>query len=505
MHRMLLLTTGLLALAAPAQAQDEAGAVKDRVRAEAEDRDRRVRPTGTVEERVRAEAEDPQRRVRGGEAPAGEAPGEEDDGAMPPPEYGYFTTTLDNGLKVSVLSDPDHPVVATQTWVAVGSAHEADSEAGFAHLFEHFMFGDTSTYGKDVYSLHHTRHGGTENAYTAFDNTVYISEIPPSYHPFVLELEADRLVNLVLDQDNLDNEKKIVTEELRLRTENNPFGRLLISALAGLFGEHPYGHSPAGTKEDIQAADLELARKFYEGYYRPANLHLVVVGPVNGPWTLERIEALYGGLPAEHAEPPAVPELSDWNFPERVELKDDIPPIKVAANVYIAPSATSEDYWAMKVLGQMLSGGAVDRFREELVGRRGKALDASGMYVDQFKAGGLVVFGSVSLPWRSKRRALRLVDQSIEALDQGDWLTQENLEIARRALLRDELQGRYYAASQADDIGRAWAYMGDDQLGVDGFAEHIAAVTLADVQSVWTRYIAGAQPVEFFVKKGKPE
>ncbi len=425
--------------------------------------------------------------------------------APPVVEYGYFTTTLENGLKVSVLSDPDHPVVATQVWVQVGSAHEGPQEAGFAHLFEHFMFGDTANYGREVYAGHHTRAGGSENAYTAFDNTVYISEIPPEHHDFVLQLEADRLVSLVLDQENLANEQKIVTEELRLRTENDPYGRLLISALAGFFGEHPYGHSPAGTKEDIQAADLELARKFYEGYYRPANLHLVVVGPVSGPATLEAVERYFGGLPTEHTEPPEIPLLEGWDFPERVELKDDIPPIKLAARVYPVPAPGGEGYWAFRVLAQMLSDGTVDRFREDLVEDRGRALEAGAFHADQFRAGGLMVFASVNLPFRSKRRALKLVGQSVDNLSGGEWLSEENLAIARRALLRQELEGRYFAASQADDIGRAYAWMGDDQLGVDGFADKIDAVTLDEVAAAWDRYIAGAEPVEIFIKRGKPE
>ena len=155
------------------------------------------------------------------------------------------------------------PIVATQILVQVGSAHEASNEAGFAHLFEHLMFGATSNHDKEAYSRHHTINGGSENAYTSFDNTVYISEIGPLVHDQVLVLEADRMANLVLSQDNLDNEKKIVTEELRLRTENNPVSRLLGPALEGLFGDHPYGHSPAGTKEDLAAADLGLVQKFY--------------------------------------------------------------------------------------------------------------------------------------------------------------------------------------------------------------------------------------------------
>ena len=173
-----------------------------------------------------------------------------------------FYTTLENGLQVSIYSNQNFPIVATQTWVSVGSAQESSVEKGFAHLFEHLMFGNTTTSCKEEeYNKVHIYHGGTENAYTAFDNTVYISEIPPQAHSLVLDLEADRLQNLILDEEALNNEKKIVTEELRLRLENNPQSRLLTSTLAGFFGEHPYAHSPAGTKEDIQNADLGIVQE----------------------------------------------------------------------------------------------------------------------------------------------------------------------------------------------------------------------------------------------------
>ena len=170
-------------------------------------------------------------------------------------------------MQISIYSDVSHPVVATQIWVGVGSAHEADNEKGFAHLFEHLMFGDTENHNKKDYNALHIRAGGSENAYTSFDNTVYISEIPAEAHKDLLALEADRFQNLILNEDALTNEKKIVTEELRLTAENNPQSRLVMSTLKALFGEHPYASFPAGTREDINAADLELCKKFYSGYY----------------------------------------------------------------------------------------------------------------------------------------------------------------------------------------------------------------------------------------------
>ena len=187
-------------------------------------------------------------------------------------------------------------IVATQVWYHVGSANEEPRTRGVAHLFEHLMFGGTAAHPKRAVWDHHERFGGYVNAYTSFDETVYVSTIPPAGHLPLLDLEADRMVNLSLTDENLANEKRIVTEELRLSTENDPMSRLFTEALKRIFGEHPYSLSPVGTKEDIAAATLEHARDFYERYYRPRNAHLVVVGPVDAPAVLARIREVFGPL-----------------------------------------------------------------------------------------------------------------------------------------------------------------------------------------------------------------
>lgn len=419
-------------------------------------------------------------------------------------EAGFISETLENGLKVSILSDPELPIVATQMWVQVGSAHEADQEKGFAHLFEHLMFGETETHDKEAYARHHNANGGSENAYTAFDNTVYISEIQPAAHDAVLAFEADRMVNLVLSAENLANEQKIVTEELRLRTENNPGARLLGPALAGIFGEHPYGHSPAGTKEDIAAADLALVQKFYEGYYHPANMHLVVVGPVPGPQTLDTIRDVFGPVDKERLAPPEVPELASWDFPERVVLKEDLPPVKIAGVAYFGPTQRDADYWAYRLMTEMLAGGELDRLREELVTTQGKAVEAFTLS-EELRAGGILAFASMSLPFRCKNRALKLLHRSVDTLGTGEWMSEPTLETAKRRLLRQELEQRYYAASLADAIGTAYAWQGDDRLALEGNAEAIDGVTIEQVRAAWQTYVTDAEPVEVFFKKGKPK
>jgi len=454
-----------------------------------------------AEEPADAEADVPESADPSDESEAAEASSEPEPA---PVVDAFLSETLPNGLKVSILADPDLPVVATQLWVQVGSAHEADAEAGFAHLFEHLMFGDTTTYAGEDYARHHTVNGGSENAYTSFDNTVYISQIRPGAHDQVLVYEADRMVNLVLDQENLDNEKKIVTEELRLRTENDPFSRLLGPALETLFGDHPYSRSPVGTKEDIDGADLELVRKFYEGYYHPANMHLVVVGPVVVDSVMQRVSELFGEVDKERLTPPEVPSLTSLETGGRRVLKEDIPPMKVAALVYYGPTRRHADYWAWKVMTEMLAGGEVDHFREELVTKQGKALDG-GALAEELAAGSLLGFGSVSLPFRSKGKAFKILHGVEDVMSEGDWLTADSLETVRRRLLQDELRRSYYAASMADALGTAYAWQGDDSLALQGSAEAIDSVSLEQVGAAWKTYVDEAQPIELFIKRGKPD
>jgi zinc protease len=418
-------------------------------------------------------------------------------------ERDFLHTTLDNGLAVSIRSDPDMPIVSTQIWLSVGSAHEADKEQGFAHLFEHLMFGDTTTYDNEQYGRHHTRNGGYENAYTSFDNTVYISMIQPAAHDRVLVFEADRLQNLVLSQENLDNEKKIVTEELRLRGENNPISRLIDPLLSGIFGDHPYGHTPAGTKEQINGADLELTRKFYEGYYHPANAHLVITGAVHPATTLATVEELFGGLEGERLEPPDVPLLTEWEFPERVVLTEDLPPVKASALVYFTPPMSHPDYWAIQLMNKMIATGRVDYFREHLVKERKKAIDA-GVESEYLAQGGINVMYSVSLPTRRDGRALSLLHQSRDHLGELGWLTEEGLTTARRGLMRSELERAYFASQQADAIGTAQAMQGNAALGLST-SEQIETVTLEQVQAAWETYIMNGKPLEVVLKRGKTQ
>jgi zinc protease len=311
-------------------------------------------------------------------------------------------------------------------------------------------------------------------------------------------MEADRMVNLRLGEQDLANEKKIVTEELRATVENDPYNRMLRTALAELCGDHPYAVTPLGTKEDIAAATLDHARAFYRRYYRPRNAHLVIVGPVDGPATLAEVERTFGAILAGGEAAPEVPSLADWKFPERIGLVEDLPPAEIAVLVYPLPPPDSDDDLALGLLEEILSAGQVDPFREDLVRKRRQALEA-GIQVLGLRRGGILCFYSAVLPYRSESGQFDVMIESMRKLERGEWLTEERLAGARRKILRRYEQQRYRASDLADAIANSRWWRGDATLAFTR-AERVAALTRADVLQVFNRYVVKARPVAVYVQ-----
>jgi zinc protease len=412
---------------------------------------------------------------------------------------GFHSEILPNGLRLTILEDPTQPVVATQIWYRVGSANEDRDSRGLAHLFEHLMFGGTERYSeRALWELHH-RHGGDVNAYTTPDETVYVSVIPPEGHGELLEIGADQMGSLVLDSDKLENEKKIVTEELRLRTENDPMSRLYTVAQRRLLGEHPYAFDPSGSREDIARATVASCRRFYETWYRPENAHVVIVGPVDSKETAERVRRLFGRLPAG-GNPPRqeIPALDQWTFPEKLDLEEDLPPVETAVLAFPLPPADSPDWLALQLLHKLIGGGTTDLFAEEIVRKRRRALEA-GLQAIFLRRGGAFLFYSVSLPYRRERTAFRHMEEALRTLARMDWLTEERLLAAKRRLRREELGRVYFASSLAHAIGEAGWWFGDERRAFDRAAA-IERIGREEVASVFRRYIAGRKPVRLYVR-----
>src|SRR5215510_5320368 len=186
---------------------------------------------------------------------------------------------LPNGLQVRIREDHAVPLVTVQVWYRVGSRNERPGITGISHFLEHMMFKGTPKYGPGLYTQLIQRYGGTQNAFTSYDMTAYYSVLPSSRLELALDLEADRMANLLLDPTEIKAEREVVKEERRLR-ENTPTGPMyeVLGALA--YKAHPYHWPTIGWMSDIGTITREELLEHYKTYYIPNNATVIIVGDV---------------------------------------------------------------------------------------------------------------------------------------------------------------------------------------------------------------------------------
>lgn len=283
--------------------------------------------------------------------------------------YPVQTKTLPNGLKVIHVQKADVPMVEVQVWYRVGSKDETAGIRGMAHLFEHMMFrGSKNFRGEgDVFIHEIEKMGGSVNAYTTFDRTVYHEQIPKQFFSKVMQMEADRMENLVLDQKTLDVEREVVGEELR-NGRNNWMNRMMSDRHPKLYPNgHPYAVDVIGYLDEILKFSTAQCEDFYRKYYSPNNAFLVVVGDVTADEVMKMAAETFGKITRQKPATPA-PTLTSLPVPDLYndDMKVDLP-IQIYSFVANAPGVNSPDYAAWKVAGDLLFNSPRSRVSKELV------------------------------------------------------------------------------------------------------------------------------------------
>mgnify|MGYP000707634444 CR=1 FL=1 len=189
--------------------------------------------------------------------------------------------TLENGLQGVVIEDHRAPIVTNMVWYKVGSADEPPGFTGVAHFLEHLLFKGTKTLKPGEFSKIVKENGGVDNAFTSYDYTGYFQRVAADRLPLMMKLEADRMRNLVLSEEDVVTERNVVLEERNTRTESDPNSLFSEQRRARLFMNHPYRNPVIGWRHEIAALNLEDALSFYRTYYAPNNAILVVAGDVN--------------------------------------------------------------------------------------------------------------------------------------------------------------------------------------------------------------------------------
>jgi zinc protease len=405
--------------------------------------------------------------------------------ALDDPALRTKITKLENGLTVLLLEDHSTPVVSFQMWVRAGSRDE-HRYTGIAHLFEHMMFKGSKHIGPEEHARRIEAHGGRVNAYTSRDRTVYHEDIPAEALPLVIALEAERVAHLDINQATLDSERQVVLEERRMRTEDNPQGLAFEALLATRFVAHPYRWPVIGWRSDVEQVTLEACQEFFDHYYAPNNLVLVIVGDFESEDVLADIRREFGKLKPS-AEIPRNPTVEpEQNGERRTQVYFDLEsPIFAAA--WHAPASGHPDSTTLDVIGEALSAGRSSRLYRRLVYEEQQALSASGGYWEMNDDGLFYAFAGVR-PDGSVDRVEELFFDEVRKLRE-ELLSPAELGKAKRQIEVMLVMGQEMNHAIAARIGRDFTTLGrirplEERLAI------LEAVSAEDVQRVAQHYLS---------------
>jgi zinc protease len=392
--------------------------------------------------------------------------------------------TLDNGLRVLLLEDHRGPVITSQVWYRVGSRNERVGLSGLSHYLEHMMFKGTPKYGPRVFSRLLEAQGASENAFTGQDATVYYVTIAAEKIDLVLDLEADRMRHLLLDPKEVASELKVIMEERRTRTDDDPVGALAEELNAIAFKAHPYRIPPIGFVNDIPQLTAEDLRAWYDTYYRPNNAILVLVGDFTAAEMLAKVRARFADVP-RGPEPPPVRVVEPEQFGERrlwVKKEAQLPVIFVG---YHAPNHRAPESYALDLLSTVLSGGRASRLYRKLVYDERLALDAGGDYTRLSLDPDLFTFYATVLPEKTVDEVERALLGEVERL-QKEPVAEEELQRAKNQIEAAFVFRQDSTYERAATLGR-YELVGGWRLR-DDYLPKIRAVTAAEVQKAARRY-----------------
>ncbi len=394
------------------------------------------------------------------------------------------TTTLANGMRVVVIRNHRVPVVTHMVWYGVGAADEGPGESGIAHFLEHLMFKGTKTRAPGEFSRILARNGGQENAFTSSDYTGYYQTVAVDRLEMVMEMEADRMTNLVLTEKGVETEKAVVLEERRSRTDNNPGGLLAEQVDAALYLNHPYRRPVIGWAHEIEELNLKQVMAFYKKWYAPGNAILVVAGDI----TLEKLKPLaekyYGSIPAAAPIPRRRPTEPPQHAKRRVTLEDKRVRQPAWGRVYLAPghlSGETKHAYALEVLSNILGHGTTSLMFQALVVEGKLAVGAGSYYQGDNRGPGRFALYASPRPGVSMATLESKIEELVANLLRGG-VTNEDIERTKKRMRAQAVYARDSLSTGARVIGSALA-VGLSIEYVETWPDHIGAVTAADVKA----------------------
>lgn len=395
--------------------------------------------------------------------------------------------TLSNGMRIVSQRDTSSPTVAVRVWYDVGGKNDPPGRSGFAHMFEHMMFKSTKNMPNEKMDRLTEDVGGYNNASTWPDYTNYFEVVPSNYLESILWAEADRMVNLNVDDANFNSERDVVKEEYRQGVLANPYGRLFQLTDSLSFQKHPYRRGVIGNLEELDAATPADAQKFYRDFYRPDNAVLIVVGDFDEKQFNAWIDKYFSSIkkPEGSIQRVTVAE-PEWTKERRYTEFGPIVPFPATAITFLAPPSRHADVPALRVAETIMSGGESSRLYVELV-RNQKISQQASMQADIRVEPGLLTFLAIASDTGTSASLEKALLGEIKKM-QDLAVAARELEKAKNQLIASLIRERETNDGRAGLIENGIAYLGDPK-AVNKEIANIQAVTAADVQRVMRTYM----------------
>ena len=415
--------------------------------------------------------------------------------------------TLENGLQVVVIEDHRAPVVVHMLWYRAGSSDEPAGVSGIAHFLEHLLFKQTKTLEAGEFSRVVAENGGSDNAFTSKDFTAYFQRVAADRLDLMMQMEADRMVNLDLDEEDILTEREVIIEERNQRVENNPGALFREQTTAALFLNHRYGIPVIGWRHEMEKLSLSDALDFYRQYYAPNNAVLVVAGDVLPDEVRQLAEKNYGPLPANpQLDPRARPQEPPQIAARRLTYRDERVAQPYMTRSYLAPERDPGDQRAaaaLTLLAEILGGGQTSVLTQKLQFETSTAVYAAAFYdglsLDD-SSFGFAVVPSAEVTLQAAEEAL---DQALtEFFEAGVDL--EQLERIKTQFAASDIYARDNVQGLANSYGAALT-SGLGLSDIHAWPDIIQAVTAEDIMAAAKDVLRDAGSVTGWLMKPEEE
>ncbi len=396
---------------------------------------------------------------------------------------------LANGLRVIVKEDHRAPTVVHMVWYGAGSMDEVSGTSGVAHVLEHMMFKGTKTVKSGEFSRRIAAAGGRENAFTNRDYTAYFQQVPKAALPQMMQLEADRMSNLLVTETEFSREIKVVMEERRLRTEDQPRALVAEALNAEAYFAHPYRRPVIGWMNDLANMSYVDARNWYARWYVPDNAFVVVVGDVKADEVFALAQKYYGRIKAR-----PLPERKPQLEPEQrgvhrvvVKAPAELPYLLMGWKCPVLRDVDQDwQPYALEVLAGVLDGNESARLNQSLVRNSRMASEVGADYDATARGPGMCFLEGTPSQGRSaaeletglRAELARLVD---------DGVAEDELARVKAQVVASQIFKRDSIFSQAMEIGQ-FETAGLSHRDIDRVLERIKAVTAEQVRAAAKQY-----------------